>query len=589
MLDRQIRQTKRIEITDQNTESNSLHGVKKMTENKRKSSTVEALKNQLQIAPNTSNVCHNSNLKYIEATACLEAAANIENSDSNARNVSKVKGSIKEKEVGQMIVDDGEESSKSNCNQSPCDHLKRSVSSQRSRTRSRSSSSFDDTDTTLSSSTSTSSDESDQSFKKIKRKRKSSIAMKKKSKKIKSYFCIPSSKVGLVLGKGQETIQNIIYESETHCYLSNQEPVDGKESRIIIRGIRPSVRKAKAMIMQALYAPYEGQYTDYMTIPAKKCGMIIGKGGEIIRRIIETSSARCDIDMNLWNRGRDKYVIIRGTGEAVDIAKNMILSILEEDRIGSVEDYILVPTRKLGMIMGTKGETIKCISREARVICELDRKDFSDSRERRLYIKGNKNSVNKAKQLIFEMMYAPKEGEYTDFISVPMDKCGLLIGRKGETIKEINEESGAVCEIDANGSSDVDEKNVIIQGSVEAIDHAKELIKDKLDLLYPHEKLLSVEERCKSIITGSKRPKSEEFGTKSDFFKSNTLETRHNTDRNDPGYKYSTDKKACVKEEPYDYFSSMLKSATIQYRKEWAEYYRSMGMIAEANLIEPSS
>merc|ERR1719322_2207401 len=108
MLDRQIRQTKRIEITDQNTESNSLHGLKKMTENKRKASTVEALKNQLQIAPNTTNLCHNSNLKYIEATTCLEAAANIENSDSNARNGSKVNDSIEEKEVGQMIVDDGE-------------------------------------------------------------------------------------------------------------------------------------------------------------------------------------------------------------------------------------------------------------------------------------------------------------------------------------------------------------------------------------------------------------------------------------------------------------------------------------------------
>jgi len=391
----------------------------------------------------------------------------------------------------------------------------------------------------------------------------------------------------LILGKGREIIQRIISQSKTHCYLSKREPIDAKDSKIILKGTRPAVRKAKAMIMEELYAPNEGQYTDYMTIPSRKCGMIIGKGGEVIKGIMENSSARCDIDMNSWNSGRDKYVIIRGSTKAIDVAKDMISEILDDDSKYTVEDYIIVPTKKLGMIMGTKGETIKCISRQARVRCELDSKDFSDVKERKMYIKGKRDSVNKAKQLIFEMMYAPKENEYTDYISIPIDKCGLLIGRKGETIKEINEVSGAICEVDANVSSDAEEKHVIIQGKIKAIENAKKLIKEKLDLLYPHEKLLSVKNRCKSIINGTKRSKSRDTESENDSLKTNYLEFSGQRSRSDQSYKCSGNKKVCLKEEPYDYHSSKISSAAMEYRKEWAEYYRSMGMIAEANLIDP--
>ena len=35
--------------------------------------------------------------------------------------------------------------------------------------------------------------------------------------------------------------------------------------------------------------------------------------------------------------------------------------------------------------------------------------------------------------------------KHTDYVTVPADKCGLVIGRGGETIKNINSSSGAQC------------------------------------------------------------------------------------------------------------------------------------------------
>ena len=39
-------------------------------------------------------------------------------------------------------------------------------------------------------------------------------------------------------------------------------------------------------------------------------------------------------------------------------------------------------------------------------------------------------------------------------ISIPANKCGLVIGKNGETIKNINSSTGAHCKIDKSAPSD---------------------------------------------------------------------------------------------------------------------------------------
>ena len=42
----------------------------------------------------------------------------------------------------------------------------------------------------------------------------------------------------------------------------------------------------------------------------------------------------------------------------------------------------------------------------------------------------------------------------TDYVQVPSNKYGLIIGKGGETIKQINKSTGARCKIDKNGPED---------------------------------------------------------------------------------------------------------------------------------------
>jgi len=71
-------------------------------------------------------------------------------------------------------------------------------------------------------------------------------------------------------------------------------------------------------------------------------------------------------------------------------------------------------------------------------------------------------------------------GQHQDYVLVPSNKCGLIIGKGGETIKNINAVTGAHCEVDKNAPPDAREKNFVIRGSPEAVERAKSMILEKL-------------------------------------------------------------------------------------------------------------
>lgn len=83
--------------------------------------------------------------------------------------------------------------------------------------------------------------------------------------------------------------------------------------------------------------------------------------------------------------------------------------------------------------------------------------------------------------------------------TVPSAKCGVIIGKGikyilfssfflctyfffigGETIKQINMQTGAHCEIDRRHNNTGSEKTFVIRGTTEQIENAKRMINEKL-------------------------------------------------------------------------------------------------------------
>lgn len=53
----------------------------------------------------------------------------------------------------------------------------------------------------------------------------------------------------------------------------------------------------------------------------------------------------------------------------------------------------------------------------------------------------------------------------------------------GETIRQINQQTGAHCEIDRRQQANMQEKIFIIKGTPEQIDNAKRMFSDKLNMV----------------------------------------------------------------------------------------------------------
>ena len=77
----------------------------------------------------------------------------------------------------------------------------------------------------------------------------------------------------------------------------------------------------------------------------------------------------------------------------------------------------------------------------------------------------------------------PMQDKVETTFTVPATKCGIIIGKGGETIKQINMQTGAHCELDRRNQSNENEKIFIIRGNPEQVEHAKRIFSEKLGMV----------------------------------------------------------------------------------------------------------
>ncbi|CAB0015455.1 unnamed protein product [Nesidiocoris tenuis] len=172
---------------------------------------------------------------------------------------------------------------------------------------------------------------------------------------------------------------------------------------------------------------------------------------------------------------------------------------------------VMIPGAKVGLVIGKGGETIKMLQEKSGAKMVVIQDGPNQEAEKPLRITGDPQKVEHARQLVYELL-AEKEqrggggrggagggggrggfggggrggfnnrgggGDESTFV-VPAAKCGVIIGRGGETIKQINQTSGAHCELDRRPNDNPNEKIFIIRGSPQQIETAKQMIADKL-------------------------------------------------------------------------------------------------------------
>ena len=67
--------------------------------------------------------------------------------------------------------------------------------------------------------------------------------------------------------------------------------------------------------------------------------------------------------------------------------------------------------------------------------------------------------------------------------NIPAEKCGLVIGKGGETIKEINRSSGAFVQLERQQGPDPNIRTAIVRGNPDQIRNAIDMICEKAGLV----------------------------------------------------------------------------------------------------------
>uniref|UniRef100_A0A8C1SC39 Far upstream element (FUSE) binding protein 3 n=1 Tax=Cyprinus carpio TaxID=7962 RepID=A0A8C1SC39_CYPCA len=286
--------------------------------------------------------------------------------------------------------------------------------------------------------------------------------------------------------------------------------------------------------------------TEDFKVPDKMVGFIIGRGGEQITRIQLESNCKIQIAADspcvpvcilsmLSERtgvkmimiqddpmptGSDKPLRITGDPYKVQQARELVAEIIREkdqgdfrsgrsdfgSRLGSSID-VAVPRFAVGIVIGRNGEMIKKIQNDAGVRIQF-KPDDGMSPDRIAQVMGQPDRCQHAVHLINDLVQTAQErdgfggpvgprgrgrgrgdwnmgtpgGLQEVTYTIPADKCGLVIGKGGETIKSINQQSGAHVELQRNPPPNTDPNVRIfsIRGSPQQMEMARQLIDEKI-------------------------------------------------------------------------------------------------------------
>ena len=264
---------------------------------------------------------------------------------------------------------------------------------------------------------------------------------------------------GLLIGKRGATIAQL--QEETGCSLE----IKRNTGTLTIAGPSAQVRATEELIEELLRDQRRVEVTLKFDLEQK--GTLLGKHGTTINRI-QQESAGAQLEVS---RGDECTIRIWGPSAAVAKARSSLVALLYLDA-KSVQ-VVEVPSELIDVVIGRGGEKLKRMEEEHGV-----RVDSSKSNDRtepsKLKFRGTVEGVKAAVAQVRGMI--ERERRVEEVVQVESQHIGLLLGAKGSTINAIQQESGAVVDVQkrdvAAGSKLTGSQAVTVRGNSAAVKKA---------------------------------------------------------------------------------------------------------------------
>ncbi|KAH8811653.1 hypothetical protein F5884DRAFT_750020 [Xylogone sp. PMI_703] len=265
-----------------------------------------------------------------------------------------------------------------------------------------------------------------------------------------------------------------------------------------------------------------------ISIESNLVGLIIGRQGENLRRVESETGCKVQFITGPDDSGPYRQCKITGPRARRNDAKAEINRIIDENgmgaaRSGTVRDgaagargsshqpalrdgedtmQIMVPDRTVGLIIGRGGETIRDLQERSGCHVNIVGEQKSVNGLRPVNLIGTREAAAHAKDLIMEIVESDSKNaankdrvpqrdqgrdagsgaeKINDSIFVPSDAVGMIIGKGGETIKDMQSTTGCKINVSQTSGPGEVEREIGLVGSREAIAAAKRAIGDKVE------------------------------------------------------------------------------------------------------------
>jgi far upstream element-binding protein len=285
--------------------------------------------------------------------------------------------------------------------------------------------------------------------------------------------------------------------------------------------------------------------SELIVIDAALVGLVIGKNGENLRRVEADTGTRIQFTTGPDSGVRERQCRVSGPPRGRMDAIREINRIIDENggnpvkqmsqnnqfaqrpkdgsnhpalREGENSIQIMVPDKTVGLIIGRGGETIRDLQEKSGCHINIVGENKSINGLRPVNLIGSKSAADHAKRLIDEivssdtrggnsgnggngMAMSQPSGRAPDFyqgavggssggggggdrisedIHVPSEAVGMIIGKGGETIKDMQNQTGCKINVTQPKNPDI-EREIGLIGTRHAIEAAKRVIWEKVE------------------------------------------------------------------------------------------------------------
>ena len=299
-------------------------------------------------------------------------------------------------------------------------------------------------------------------------------------------FEIPEDKCGVVIGKRGSKIKEIRSETGVRVNVRSRDSAVNGMIKVTLKGDKQGCDEAKNIILELI-----SEQTEVFEIPEDRSGQVIGERGSKVKEIESKTGVRVNVRSSKSAVNGMIKVTLMGNKEGCDEAKTIIM-----DLISQPTEVFEIPKDRSGQVIGERGSKVKEIESKTGVRVNVRSSKSAVNGMIKVTLMGNKEGCDEARTIIMDLISQP-----TEVFEIPVDMIGVLIGKGGSKIQEIQSETGFRVNVGSRDSAVNGMIKVTLHGKQEECNEAKMII---MNIISGPTEVFKIPEYMIGVVKGSK-------------------------------------------------------------------------------------